>query len=34
MVLPGGGSTPPVMTLFSSPPTWQPITVTVFSHFI
>src|SRR5262245_61444191 len=32
MVAPGGGSTPPTITSFSSPPTWQPITVTVRSH--
>jgi hypothetical protein len=31
-VAPGGGSTPPTITWLSSPPTWQPITVTVRSH--
>src|SRR5262249_43121779 len=33
MVAPGGGSTPPTITWLSSPPTWQPITVIVRSHF-
>jgi hypothetical protein len=34
MVAPGGGRTPPTITSFSSPPTWQPTTVTVRSHRI